>query len=234
MKNIGNIIKSHNSKIFNERKNNLRSCNCQRKENCPLNGHCMAENVVYAAHVSVHHPRNIQDTPNSIHGTTPRRTTPRHTTPRHTTPSRTTGQSIGSNANDTSLQVIEPSQAPTVSLHNIRGEAIYIGAAENFKQRYGNHLKSFRHIHYKKETTLSEHIWLLKSNNVNFSIKWKILKRTSGYNKISKTCSLCTTEKMEICKFRIKNKNRLLNKRNEMISKCRHENKHLLGNFPDP
>ena len=229
MKNIGHIIKSHNSKIFNERKDNLKQCNCQRRQNCPLNGRCMAENIVYAAHVSVHHPRNTQDTPNNIHSTTPRRTTPRQTTPR-----RITRQSSGTSANDSSLQVVEPSHSSTGSLHNIRREAIYIGAAENFKLRYANHLKSFRHMQYKKETTLSEHIWLLKSNNINFSIKWNILKRTPGYNKISKTCSLCVTEKMEICKFRIKNKNILLNKRNEMISKCRHENKHLLGNFPDP
>ena len=92
--------------------------------------------------------------------------------------------------------------------------------------------KSFRHEAYKKETELSNYIWGLKSNNINHSIKFKILKQTSGYNKISKICNLCLAEKLEICKF--KDKSNLLNKRNELVNKCRHENKYLLANLPDP
>ena len=111
-------------------------------------------------------------------------------------------------------------------------EAFYIGAAENFKQRFRNHLKSFRNEAYRKETELSKFIWSLKDRNLNYKIDWKILRRTSGYNKVSKSCNLCISEKYEICKFR--NKNILLNKRSELVSKCRHENKHLLANLPDP
>ena len=109
---------------------------------------------------------------------------------------------------------------------------IYIGAAENFKMRYRNHLKSFRHDIYQKETELSMFIWALQQRNLNYTIDWGIAKRTSGYNKITKTCNLCINEKLEILKF--KNKNILLNKRNELVSKCRHENRHLLSNLPDP
>ena len=108
----------------------------------------------------------------------------------------------------------------------------YIGAAENFKLRYANHQKSFRHEQYKNETELSKYIWKLKAENVNYRIEWKILRKTSGYNKISKSCNLCLREKLEICKF--KDKGTLLNKRNELVSKCRHENKYLLANFVEP
>ena len=108
----------------------------------------------------------------------------------------------------------------------------YIGAAENFKQRYANHLKSFRHEQYKAGTELSKYIWKLKSENLSYKIQWKILRKTSGYNKISKTCNLCLNEKLEILKFR--DKNALLNTRNELVSKCRHENKHILANFVEP
>ena len=87
----------------------------------------------------------------------------------------------------------------------------YIGAAENFKNRFGNHQKSFRHEKYKSEIELSKYIWNLKSKNINYSIDWRIMKQTSGYNKISKSCSLCTSEKLAILKF--KNKNSLLNKK---------------------
>ena len=90
----------------------------------------------------------------------------------------------------------------------------------------------YHNIRYRLETELSKFIWDLKSNNQTYSIKWKVMKKTSGYNPISKLCSLCTAEKLEICKF--KKKDKLLNKRNELISKCRHENKHLLANVHDP
>ena len=41
--------------------------------------------------------------------------------------------------------------------------------------------------------------------------------------------SLCLTENFLVCK--IKDKEKLLNKRNELISKCRHENKYYLLNY---
>ena len=107
----------------------------------------------------------------------------------------------------------------------------YIGAAENFKMRYRNHLKSFRNQKYEKETELSKYIATLNENKIQYSIKWKIVRKTSGYNQVTKSCNLCTAEKFEICKFR--DKNSLLNKRNELISKCRHENKYLIANLPD-
>ena len=107
----------------------------------------------------------------------------------------------------------------------------YIGAAEDFKLRYRNHLKSFRHERYRKETQLSKFIGNLNDRNINYSIKWRIIRKTSGFNQLTKLCNLCTSEKVEICKF--KNKNLLLNKRTELISKCRHENKYILANLPD-
>ena len=38
-------------------------------------------------------------------------------------------------------------------------------------------------------------------------------------------------KQMQILEF--KDKNKLLNKRNELINKCRHENKFALANLPD-
>ena len=108
----------------------------------------------------------------------------------------------------------------------------YIGAAEDFKARYRNHLKSFKSQRYEKETELSKFIWQLKKRNINYTIKWKILKKSAGYNPISKKCNLCLSEKLEICSF--VNKKNLINKRNELISKCRHENKFLLVNQHAP
>ena len=105
-------------------------------------------------------------------------------------------------------------------------ERNYIGASAKFKERYRNHIKSFTHRQYEKETELSKYIWELKDKNINFKINWEIMKKTNGYNKINKTCSLCLNEKYLICNF--KEKDKLLNKRSELVSKCRHINKHLL------
>ena len=106
----------------------------------------------------------------------------------------------------------------------------YIGISQpTFKERLRNHNKSFKHKKYEKETELSKYIWQLKEAKTKFSIKWTILRRTSGYNNVTKSCNLCTSEKLAICNF--KDKANLINKRNELISKCRHENRYVLNNF---
>ena len=51
MANIETIIKNHNKKVINNNKvNKDESCNCRKKETCPLEGvECRAENVIYQA-----------------------------------------------------------------------------------------------------------------------------------------------------------------------------------------
>ena len=137
---------------------------------------------------------------------------------------------------ENSINVTINNETNLNSTHNenrmsVDKDKFYIGAAQNFKIRYRNHIKSFRHAQYETETELSKYIWAIKSKGLTYSIKWNILKLTAGYSKISKSCNLCINEKIEICKF--KNKRALLNKRSELVSKCRHENKHLLANFVD-
>ena len=106
---------------------------------------------------------------------------------------------------------------------------IYYGATEGeFKTRYNNHTKSFRHKKYCSETELSRHIWSLKDNNINYTLRWEIESFASPYKCGSKRCDLCLTEKLYIIKVDTRH---LLNKRNELISKCRHKNKYLLSNL---
>ena len=59
---------------------------------------------------------------------------------------------------------------------------IYYGATEGeFKTRYNNHTKSFRHKKYCSETELSRHIWSLKDNNINYTLRWEIESFASPY-----------------------------------------------------
>ena len=48
--NVGNIIKQLNSQVLNKTNDNInRKCNCRSKANCPLNGECLTQCLVYEA-----------------------------------------------------------------------------------------------------------------------------------------------------------------------------------------
>ena len=55
MPNIGAIIQSHNKTVIdnkNEQKGpNQKSCNCINKIDCPINGECLKDSLVYEANV---------------------------------------------------------------------------------------------------------------------------------------------------------------------------------------
>ena len=101
--------------------------------------------------------------------------------------------------------------------------------ATAFKQRFYNHQQSLRDARYQNSTALSKYVWSLKSNNVNFSIKWSIHKKARAYNNAAKRCDLCLAEKLATA---LAEKGKSLNRRSEFVSKCRHENKFYLRNYP--
>ena len=106
---------------------------------------------------------------------------------------------------------------------------IYIGMTEGeFKTRFNNHVLSFNHKKYSTKTALSQYIWELKEKKLKYTINWRILKRATACNSGSKYCSLCTAEKLCIL---FADKRFLLNKRSELISKCRHDNKFYVNNL---
>ena len=117
----------------------------------------------------------------------------------------------------------------TVKTSDERPTQTYVGLTENeFKTRYTNHKASFNNYEKRNSTELSKYIWNLKNNNISYSIRWKILKRARSYSNASKRCNLCIWEKyFIICKPDIAT----LNRRNELVSTCRHANKYLLKNF---
>jgi hypothetical protein len=164
-------IASHNRKILRESKEQdahaPRTCNCVHPENCPLDGNCLVEAVVYEADV---------------------------------TPEITEEQS-------------------------------YLGSTEPaFKGRWGDHCTSFRHERYKTKSKLSSFIWKLTEQQENYQIKWSVVKKSIPYRAGSKRCNLCLWEKYHILNC---DKDKFLNKRDELLNKCRHRDKFLLRNFKD-
>ena len=45
--NMSSFISSHNKKLLNSRTGNIKPCNCRSKDDCPLNGQCHAQDIVY-------------------------------------------------------------------------------------------------------------------------------------------------------------------------------------------
>ena len=105
----------------------------------------------------------------------------------------------------------------------------YISLTEpQWEKRYRVHQHTFNTRGTPNDTSLSKYIWELKDKGIAYDIKWSILKRAPGYRKNSKTCGLCLMEKLLICEF--PDKANLLNDKSELVSKCRHSNRHLLKN----
>ena len=155
--NMKKIIAAHNTKILKPEEP-TPPCNCRDKEDCPLQGKCRVNNMVYQATITT-------------------KTTP-----------------------------------PVVET--------YTGMTETeFKDRYRNHKKSFKHAKYKKETTLSKYLWKLDGEKTDYSLEWKIIGRAKPYNPVTRVCALCTLEKFFII---TKPHQATLNKKSEMFNKCPH------------
>ena len=103
----------------------------------------------------------------------------------------------------------------------------YCGPSEGeFKSRYNNHTQSFRNISHINDTELSKCLWTLKANWADYHLKWSIKSYASRYKCGTRKCDLCLTEKMIIA---LADPKVLLNKRTELISKCRHRSKFILN-----
>ena len=114
----------------------------------------------------------------------------------------------------------------TVSSGNKRED--YDGSCSTaFKKRLNNHSSSFRHQCLAKSTELSKQVWEHKNKGHDYQIQWSVIKEAAPYRCGAKICRLCLAEKLQIIKVKPEV---LLNKRFELISKCRHKYKVLLKN----
>ena len=100
------------------------------------------------------------------------------------------------------------------------------GCATTFKIRWSNHKKSFNHEKHKHDTALSSYFWEKKAEGKNPEITWRLIKSARPYTPESDKCFLCLEEKVLIAKA---DPDENINKRTEMLAKCRHKAKHLLS-----
>ena len=106
----------------------------------------------------------------------------------------------------------------------------YIGLTENtFKDRFYKHKKLFKYESKRNATELSNFVWEKKHANTEMNLVWNVLDKARAHKPEAKRSMLCLTEKYHI----IFSKLNLLNSRNELVTKCRHENEFYLANFKD-
>ena len=110
----------------------------------------------------------------------------------------------------------------TVTETTTKNEESYIGLTDNeFKTRYNQDKSSFKPVHRKKDTKLSEHIWELKDRNIEHTIQWEIMKKSQ---------TIYTRKKRVQTLDKILTKAPSLNKRKEIFCHCEHRKRFLLSN----
>ena len=108
----------------------------------------------------------------------------------------------------------------TVTTLHKRSTKTYIDMTGNdFKQRYRNHMKSFKNSKYRNETELSKSIWRQRMENRDYLIKWSIFKHANTRRHGTRRYNRCLEEKLHIMKS---NKEKLLNSRSKIFSRCGH------------
>ena len=122
-----------------------------------------------------------------------------------------------------SLVYIFKSDTPNI----IENHRHFIGLAEiTFKDRFYKHKNSFKYESKRNATELSNFVWENKHANTETNLVWNISNKARAYNPETKRCLLCLTEKYHIIFAKLN----LLNSREELVTKCRHENKFYLAN----
>ena len=76
------------------------------------------------------------------------------------------------------------------------------------------------------QTTLSNHVWELKDQDINYLLTWKIVEKSKSFNPITLQCLLCLSEVINILNPNLAT----LNSRSETYGFCRHRKKYLLEN----
>ena len=142
---------------------------------------------------------------------------------------------LGGNCNTKSLvyrgEVKYTETNPRTNLDEEKSK-FYTGLTEHtFSQRHKLHKTSLTNQKYSGSTSLSSFVWELKALGIDHEVEFSIVKLARPYNRESKTCDLCLTEKTEIMYFDHQDHFSSLNKRSEIMAKCRHRAKHLLFNW---
>ena len=97
-------------------------------------------------------------------------------------------------------------------------------SAPPLRLRVATHAYSFKTP--QNQTVLSEKVKTLQAQNTEYNVQFRVIENKKPYMPESKRCELCIAEKYHILYNNMENK---INKKSEIISKCRHKRKFKLG-----
>ena len=113
----------------------------------------------------------------------------------------------------------------SVCTPNVKTISYYGCCVTDFKARYYNHKKSFKISFKRHQKELSKLVWQLKDEGHILVIKWSIVCKAKPYSSGAIYCQLCLAEKLAILRA---DSDTTLNKRSELLAKCRRSNKYKL------
>ena len=115
-------------------------------------------------------------------------------------------------------------------LENNESTWYYIGQTMNpFKERWSNHNSTFNNRNTNQHCYLKDKIWELQDNGVDFTVKWKIIRKSKAYRPGDSGCRLCLDEKLAILDNWGDPK--LLNKDKMIMAPCLHKPKFKINNI---
>ena len=122
-------------------------------------------------------------------------------------------------------------RATVTRLDNCNCETYTGVTAGTFKCRWYGHCHDMTHrpSEEHKGTTLSNYIWKLKDQDIQYSLDWDVVTKSADYNPATGICRVCLEEKFFImfCP-----EGATLNQRSEFFTHCRHFHKFLLAPPP--
>ena len=100
------------------------------------------------------------------------------------------------------------------------GTKNYVGQASN---TFNGHVNSFINPKKKHSTSLATYIWNLTGSGVDYNISWERMCLAMPYKIGDRYCQLCLSEKVHIARSNMEEtREEALNKRSEIMAKCRH------------
>ena len=111
---------------------------------------------------------------------------------------------------------------------SVDGVKTYVGqTSKTFKDRYGKHKSSFKLQGYSTKTVMASYIWDLKEQKKEYEAGFSLMCESRHYRRGDRHCQLCNAEKTFIA---LQDENGL-NKRSEILERCKHKDPHFLENW---
>ena len=114
-----------------------------------------------------------------------------------------------------------------ININNVQVGKYFGLTSTKFIRRFSNHMKSFKNVTYRSESTLSKNVWKQKDKGLNPDVTFSLKCKAKSYHPGDKACNLCLREKYSIITH--PPGGGLINHRDEIFSRCLHKDRWKVG-----